>query len=56
MGGAIPLGYEPDGRTLKIVPEEAETVRTLYDLYLEHRSILAVVDHANRLGLRARQR
>ena len=54
MGGAIPLGYEPDGRTLKIVPEEAETVRTLYNLYLEHRSILAVVDHANRLGLRGK--
>jgi site-specific DNA recombinase len=54
MGGAIPLGYEPDGRTLKIVPEEAETVRTLYDLYLEHRSILAVVDHAKRLGLRSK--
>lgn len=54
MGGAIPLGYDPDGRTLKIVPEEAETVRTLYDLYLQHRSILAVVDHANRLGLRGK--
>ncbi len=54
MGGTIPLGYEPDGRTLKIVPEEAETVRTLYDLYLEHRSILAVVEHANRLGLRSK--
>ncbi|MEM5495090.1 recombinase family protein [Hoeflea sp. AS16] len=54
MGGTIPLGYEPDGRTLKIVPEEAETVRTLYDLYLKHRSILAVVDHANRLGLRGK--
>lgn len=54
MGGTIPLGYEPDGRTLKIVPEEAETVRTLYDLYLEHRSILAVVDHAKRLGLQSK--
>jgi len=54
MGGAIPLGYEPDGRTLKVVLEEAETVRTLYDLYLQHRSILAVVDHANRLGLRGK--
>lgn len=54
MGGTIPLGYKPDGRTLKIVPEDAETVRTLYDLYLEHRSILAVVDHANRLGLRSK--
>jgi site-specific DNA recombinase len=39
---------------LKIVPEEAETVRTLYDLYLQHRSILTVVEHANRLGLRGK--
>jgi len=39
---------------LKIVPEEAETVRTLYGLYLRHRSILAVVFHANRLGLRGK--
>ena len=54
MGGAIPLGYEPDGRTLKIVPEEAETVRTLYDLYLHYRSLTAVMDHAKRLGLRGK--
>ena len=54
MGGAIPLGYEPDGRTLQIVPEEAETVRTLYDLYLEHSSLTAVMDHAKRLGLRGK--
>lgn len=54
MGGAIPLGYEPEGRTLKIIPGEAETVRTLYELYLQHRSILAVVEHANRLGLRGK--
>ncbi|WP_290770971.1 recombinase family protein [Hoeflea sp.] len=56
MGGAIPLGYEPDGRTLKIVPEEAETVRTLYDLYLQHRSLTAVMDQAKRLGLRGKAR
>jgi len=54
MGGAIPLGYEPDGRTLQIVPEEAETVRTLYDLYLQHSSLTAVMDHAKRLGLRGK--
>jgi hypothetical protein len=28
MGGPIPLGYEPDGRTLVIHEQEAETVRT----------------------------
>ena len=35
MGGHVPLGYEPDGRTLVIVEAEAETVRTLFRLYLE---------------------
>ena len=33
MGGNVPLGYDPDGRTLKINAPEADTVRTLYDLY-----------------------
>ncbi|PHR25460.1 MAG: resolvase [Hoeflea sp.] len=56
MGGTIPLGYEPDGRSLKIVPEEAETVRTLFDLYLRHGSIKAVLEHADRLGLRSKAR
>jgi len=56
MGGTIPLGYEPDGRSLKIVPEEAETVRALYDLYLQHGSIKAVLEYADRLGLRSKVR
>ncbi len=45
MGGNVPLGYEPDGRTLRINTEEAETVRRLYDLYDEweaERSVLAI--------------
>jgi DNA invertase Pin-like site-specific DNA recombinase len=32
MGGNVPLGYEPDGRTLKIIKKEAETVKAIYDL------------------------
>ena len=31
MGGNIPLGYEADGRTLKIVRDEAETVWVVAD-------------------------
>ncbi|WP_349363823.1 MAG: recombinase family protein [Roseitalea porphyridii] len=50
MGGSVPLGYEPDGRTLKIVEDEARTVRALFDLYLEHGSIKAVKQRADRLG------
>ena len=56
MGGNVPLGYKPDGRTLKIVEDEARTVRTLFDLYLEHGSIKAVKQQADRLGLRTKER
>jgi DNA invertase Pin-like site-specific DNA recombinase len=34
MGGVPPLGYEPDGRTLRIVPEHAALVRDIYARYL----------------------
>ncbi len=35
MGGVPPLGYEPSGRTLKVVAKEAEQVCTLFELYHE---------------------
>jgi len=56
MGGNVPHGYEPDGRTLKIVEDEARTVRTLFDLYLEHGSIKAVKQQADQMGLRTKAR
>ena len=34
MGGSVPLGYDPKGRTLVVVPEEAERVRYIYERYL----------------------
>jgi DNA invertase Pin-like site-specific DNA recombinase len=34
MGGVPPLGYEADGRSLKIVPEHAAIVRHIYASYL----------------------
>jgi len=49
MGGYVPLGYDADGRTLKINPEEAETIRTLYDLYLKHKLIRLVKEEAIKL-------
>ena len=42
MGGQVPMGYDPDGRTLKINEPEAETIRTLYDLYEQHDTIREV--------------
>ena len=35
MGGVVPLGYRVENRKLVIEPEEAKTVRWLFDRYLE---------------------
>lgn len=52
----MPLGCEPDGRTLCIVEHEAITIRTLYKLYLERGSVRAVQSEARGLDLRTRIR
>ncbi len=56
MGGQVPMGYDPDGRTLKINEPEAETIRTLYALYEEHGTIRQVKEKADALLLRTRRR
>ncbi len=56
MGGNVPLGYQADGRSLKIDENEAATVSALYDLYLEHGTIREVKESAEGLGLRSRRR
>jgi site-specific DNA recombinase len=56
MGGNVPLGYNPDGRTLTINEAEAETVRKLYDLYLQHGVLRDVKGRADALNLRTKQR
>lgn len=56
MGGNVPLGYQPDGRTLKIDEAEAETIRTLYDLYPNLGNLRHVKEQAEDLDLRSRRR
>ena len=56
MGGMVPLGYDADGRTLKINEGEAQTVRELYALYQKHRTIRGVKDAADTKGLRSKRR
>ncbi|WP_424944391.1 recombinase family protein [Aliiroseovarius crassostreae] len=56
MGGSVPLGYQPDGRTLKIDETEAETIRTLYDLYQKLGTLRDVKERAEELDLRSRLR
>ncbi len=56
MGGTSPIGYLPDGRTLKIEASEAETIKALYGLYLKHKNVREVAERADRLGLKSRTR
>ena len=56
MGGATPLGYDPDGRTLKINPEEAELVRRIFRRYLELRSVHRLREELEAQGVRSRLR
>ena len=60
MGGNAPLGFDPhpdpEKRTLVVNDREADTVRTLFDLYDRHRRLGAVRQEAERLGLRSKVR
>ena len=56
MGGLVPLGYEANGRTLDVIESEAETVRTLFQLYLELGSVRRLKEDADRRGLRSKSR
>ena len=56
MGGTVPLGYQADGRTLKIDEEEAQIIRTLHELYRDHGTLRAVKERAQALGIRSRRR
>ncbi len=51
MGGVVPTGYEPHGRTLTINEAEAETVRKVFQLYLEHRNVRRVKRACDNLGI-----
>lgn len=55
MGGVVPLGYQPDGRTLKIVPQEAEQVRHLYERYLALGSVDDLAAELRAQGTKSKQ-
>ncbi len=56
MGGLVPMGYEADGRTLRINETEATDVRTLFSLYLEHGCIRGVKAEADKQGIVSKRR
>ena len=44
MGGIPPLGYCPNERSLEIVPDDAEVVRTIYQRFLTGTSVRHLAD------------
>ncbi|MDE2133255.1 MAG: recombinase family protein [Alphaproteobacteria bacterium] len=56
MGGNVPIGYEFKDRALIINDDEAETVRTIFRLYLEQGNVRKVWVEAGRLGLKTKVR
>jgi site-specific DNA recombinase len=56
MGGVVPLGYDVIDRKLIVNETEAETVRTVYQLYLQHANVRLVKEVVDRHGLRTKLR
>lgn len=56
MGGSVPIGYEICGRSLKLNEKEADTIRTIYDLYQQYGNIRLVKNKLDKLGLRSKCR
>jgi DNA invertase Pin-like site-specific DNA recombinase len=51
MGGYVPLGYRSNERTLAVEPEEATTVRSIFDLYLDLKNVRLVEAELRRRGV-----
>ena len=49
-GGTVPLGYDVVDKRLVVNDLEAIVVREVFDLYLQHRSVLSVVSILNETG------
>jgi len=44
MGGTPPIGYAPSGRSLAVVPDQADLVRRIFALYLEFHNVRTVAE------------
>jgi site-specific DNA recombinase len=56
VGGPVPLGYASIKKKLVVVPEEADTVRTIFRRYLERGSIRTLMQDLDRRGIRTKRR
>jgi site-specific DNA recombinase len=56
MGGTVPMGYKSEGRTLVVIPEEADRVRHLFERYTVLGSVAALRDEVEAAGLVSKTR
>ena len=56
MGGTVPLGYDVRDHRLVVNPKEAATVRLIFQLYIELRSVRQVRDELDRRSIVSKQR
>jgi len=54
VGGPVPLGYRCIDKKLMVVPEEAETVQTIFRRYLDLGSMGALIEDLDRRGIRTK--
>jgi hypothetical protein len=54
VGGPVPLGYRCIDTKLVVTPEEAETVRIIFQRYLDLGSMGALIEDLNRRGIRTK--
>jgi site-specific DNA recombinase len=56
MGGSVPIGYANQNKKLVIVPDEAKTVRWIFQKYLELGAIGPLLKELHRRGLKTKPR
>jgi site-specific DNA recombinase len=56
MGGVPPLGYAPDGRTLKVVDDHAMLVRDIFERYLALGNVRRLEEQLARAGVKVPRR
>ena len=53
MGGTPPVGYAPNGRTLKVIDAQAGLIRRIFDLYLDLGKVRHVAERLEHDGVRS---
>ena len=56
MGGMVPLGYDVRDRRLLVNPKEAETVKLIFQLYVDLNSVRRVRDELDRRSIVSKKR